>query len=78
MFKNYCLLFKCAAKPQNIESFLRKTVDELNDCIANGVTVDDRKVAVRVKMFVCDSPARALIKGRSSSLLLYSSVFIIN
>lgn len=29
----------------------------------NGITVKDRKIIVKLKCFICDSPGRALIKG---------------
>lgn len=52
------------SKPKNIERFLRNTIDELRECIKNGILLNNgRKIEVSVKMIICDSPARALVKG---------------
>lgn len=55
-------------KPKDMESYLREFVDELNDCIANGFIIKERKFNIKVRCFIADSPARALLKS-----MLYES-----
>lgn len=47
----------------DLEKFLRPFVDEMNNLSVNGITFDSFLVKLEVKFFVCDSPARAYIKG---------------
>lgn len=51
-------------KPNNLELYLRDFVEELKDCIANGIIVDGHQLNVKVNCFIADSPARALLKSR--------------
>lgn len=44
--------------------FLLEFVDELNDCIENGLVVNDCFVKVQINCFICDTPARALVRGK--------------
>lgn len=55
-------------KPKDMESYLREFVDELNDFIANGFIMKERKFNIKVRCFIADSPARALLKS-----MLYES-----
>lgn len=50
-------------KPKDLESFLRQFVDELNDCMSNGLEYKSRKINVKLLCFIADSPARALLKS---------------
>ncbi|XP_061501497.1 uncharacterized protein LOC133391394 [Anopheles gambiae] len=50
-------------KPNNIEEFLRPAVDELNLLMANGIIIHGKKVVVKMRAIVADTPARAFIKG---------------
>lgn len=49
-------------KPNNIDSYLRNFVDELLDIMQNGFMYNARKINIKVKCFIADSPARALLK----------------
>lgn len=51
-------------KPKNLESYLREFVDEFNDLLSNGLFHNQRNFKVKLKCFVADSPARALLKSR--------------
>lgn len=50
-------------KPQNSNEFLSEFVDELNAVLENGVDLNDHTIAIKIRCFVCDTPARAMIKG---------------
>ena len=43
--------------------FLNFFVDEFLDIRNNGFRVNGHKIQIRIKCFVCDTPARAFIKG---------------
>lgn len=58
-------------KPKDLESFLRQFVDDLNDCMSNGLEYKDRKLNVKLLCFIADSPARALIKSIYKFTLFY-------
>ena len=43
--------------------YLDDFVNDLLDCLENGITINGRNISVKVRCFICDSPARAMIKG---------------
>lgn len=49
--------------PTVLNEFLGPFVNELNELLKNGVRVDKHHITVFCKCFICDSPARAFIKG---------------
>ncbi|XP_061503813.1 uncharacterized protein LOC133391753 [Anopheles gambiae] len=50
-------------KPGNLDEFLGPLITELNSLMANGVFVKSRKIGVKIRAIIADSPARAFIKG---------------
>lgn len=61
-----------SGKPENLEVFLDDLVNELNELLENGVTIRNKHFEVEIKCFVCDTPARALIKGTKSHTGFFS------
>lgn len=57
-------IFCGTAKPSDIDSFLTPFVDEMNELMRNGLWINSHKITVRIRCFVCDSPARAYVKGK--------------
>lgn len=60
-------------KPRNIKDFLQPFVDEMKKLLVNGVRIYENnhseikktgKIDVKIKCFICDSPARAFVKGK--------------
>lgn len=51
------------SKPDNVNEYFGQFVNELNHLIANPVQINGYKVTVKIRCFICDKPARALIKG---------------
>ena len=47
-----------------LDPFLTPFVDELNTLIENGIIINNVYVDVKIKCFICDSPARSFIKGK--------------
>lgn len=50
-------------KPTYLNDFLGHFVNELNEVLENGISVNEHLITVFCKCFICDSPARAFIKG---------------
>lgn len=49
-------------KPDPVNEILLQFVNELNDVIRNGVVINGHKIAVKLRCFICDTPARVLLK----------------
>lgn len=62
-------IFSGDFKPTNLEEFLRPFVCELTEVLSNGVVVNGHKIDVRLRCIICDSPARAFIKGKLEIIL---------
>lgn len=52
------------SKPNNLNDYLHQFVDELNNLLANGILINNHKIALRIRCFICDTPARAFLKGK--------------
>lgn len=50
-------------KPKRVEEFLKPFVDEALPILNAGVIINDHKLSIKIRAFICDSPARAFIKG---------------
>lgn len=51
------------SKPTNRDEFLRPFTTELNSLMTSGMDINDRHICIDFCCCICDSPARALIKG---------------
>jgi len=49
-------------KPSNVDEYLSEFVNELKQLQEEGIVLGDRRYFVSVHSFVCDAPARALLK----------------
>lgn len=56
-------LFYGKKKPAKIEEFLKPFVDDIEPILRDGLTINGHKLSVKIRTFICDSPARAFIKG---------------
>lgn len=55
-------------KPKNITAYLEDFVTDLSNLLETGITLlqnPEKKVTVSIRCFICDSPARAFIKGNN-------------
>lgn len=52
------------AKTNDIDSFLSPFADEMKNIMENGKVINSHKITVKIRCFVCDSPARAYVKGK--------------
>lgn len=51
------------SKPASIDDFFSKFVDEMVQLLNDGIIINEKNIAVVIKCFICDSPARAYVKG---------------
>ena len=56
-------LFYGNGKPDPVNEFLHDFLLELTELNENGITCSNKKFSVEIKCFVCDAPARSLLKG---------------
>lgn len=52
------------SKPKDVNQFLTPFVDEMRQVLADGVIINGHKMTVSIRCFICDSPARAFVKGK--------------
>lgn len=50
-------------KPTELNEFLGPFVDELSDILENHIHINFHRITVFARCFICDTPARAYIKG---------------
>lgn len=51
-------------KPKNLEEFLSPLIEDLNDLLKNGLSVNNHLIKISRICFVCDAPARCFLKGK--------------
>lgn len=50
-------------KPNELNAFLHPFVAELKEVMQNGLSINGNRITIKVRCFICDTPARALLKG---------------
>lgn len=56
-------IFHGRHKPAKIEEFLGPFVDEAVPILKSGILINGYKLTVSIRAIICDSPARAFVKG---------------
>lgn len=56
-------IFIGQSKPADVNEFLTPFVDEIIPFLDNGVVLNDHTITIKLRCFICDSPARAFVKG---------------
>lgn len=51
-------------KPTPINDVLLPFVNEINDLLINGMVINGYQITIKIRCFVCDTPARSLLKGK--------------
>lgn len=51
-------------KITDVETYFNNFVDEMLDVMKNGLQINSHKLSVNIRCFICDSPARAFVKGK--------------
>ena len=55
-------MFGAKKKPDDLGEYLLDFVSEMDHLKSNGFIVDEKKYVVSVHSFICDAPARAMLK----------------
>lgn len=56
-------IFHGKSKPSFVEEFLKLFADEAETILQSGISINNNLLTVNIRAFICDSPARAFIKG---------------
>lgn len=49
-------------KPNDLKRYLQNFINEVNQLQNKGISVNNHLLQVRIKAFICNTPARALLK----------------
>ena len=49
-------IFHGKTKPKKVEDFLKPFVDELVPILQTGIVINNHKITVKLRAFICDSP----------------------
>lgn len=63
-------IFCGEGKPKSVTNYLAPFVNEINDVIKNGIEINGFTIKLQIRTFICDSPARAFIKGAKKPYLI--------
>lgn len=55
-------MFHGHSKPKDVNEYLHRFVTELNDLIENGIVIDDKRIKIKCRCFLCDAPAKSFVK----------------
>lgn len=50
-------------KPSNLNEFLRAFANDIDNTAKNGIMINGFRLDVKIRSFICDSPARSFLKG---------------
>lgn len=56
-------IYSGKSKPSDLHSYLMPFVEELKTILVDGIRVNGHEISIKIRCFICDSPARAFIKG---------------
>lgn len=59
-----------ADKPKDVNAFLEPFVIELNEVLQNGLTINRSTIKFKLRCFICDTPARSMLRGNLTGSLL--------
>ena len=57
-------IFCGRTKPKDVRRFMKPLVHELNMLMDVGMVLNNRRVTIKVRAIIADSPARAFLKGK--------------
>lgn len=50
-------------KPAELNAYLDMFVKEMDHLIKNGIRINVSQIEVKIRCFICDTPARCFLKG---------------
>ncbi|KAF7998478.1 hypothetical protein HCN44_010848, partial [Aphidius gifuensis] len=60
------------SKPFDLQSYLRQFIEEMNKLLDNGFILTENHYEIKIHSFICDTPARALLKEIAGHTGFYS------
>lgn len=74
-------IYEGKSKPLNLDTYLQAFIKELKQ-LETGLKIIDKTgvekgIEVNIRAFICDSPARALIKGKSYLQVLFENMYTV-
>lgn len=64
-------------KPKDVNWYMGPFVKELKPILENGLIINEKKISIKIRCWICDTPARCFLKGYSK-ILLFKIIYIIN
>lgn len=52
-----------SSKPNPADDFLLPFVNEMTELTENGLVINGHHISIKTRSFICDTPARSLLKG---------------
>lgn len=82
VFENPCFrpfvigIYFGTGKPKNLNAYLEDFINEMETLLREGIYLQNsgRRFTIKIRCFICDSPARAYIKGTYMTTSTYTSV----
>jgi len=56
-------LYFGSTKPKTANNYFKKFILEMNELLENGLNIGNKHFTISIKCFICDTPARAFLKG---------------
>lgn len=73
LYETFIISAYCGiGKPALLNRYFTKFITELNELLKNGVVIDDTLFSIKVMCFICDRPARSLVKNIANHNAYYS------
>lgn len=74
-------IYEGEGKPSDLDAYLGLFVKEMKELEENGLVITlgstESRIQVKIRAFICDSPARALIKGKFRGYLFFDTYIVL-
>lgn len=73
LYKPFPVAVYCGSqKPRCLELYLNQFIEEINYLLENGLSIGGKKFTIQIMCFICDTPARAFVKGTQGHTGFYA------
>lgn len=63
------------SKPGSIQTYLQRLVEELQPLLETGFIINNNRVNIKIRCFICDAPARSMIKGKLVKIIILNEIY---
>lgn len=60
-------IYSGKSKPNDLNAYRTPFVNEMKEVLNDGILINEHKITVTIRCFICDSPARSFIKGKNQT-----------